>query len=895
MEQERYWILLARKLSGEASAKELKELEDLVRDNPNLGFYQQVLIDYWKAGPQEMNEGVDQVFNRIQSKITEEDTVVTPAPVGGRKSEPWKEHSKETGIIYPFKKTGMLINYLKFAWRVLFRNKAFSFINITGLAVGMASAVVLLLVVALLVGVDQFHHDKDRKYVLYSQNKHEGKLVSWDVTPMVLGPVLKANYPEVEDAVRVNWVAAFILKNGDKQIQTEGNLVDPGFLTMFNFPLIKGDPKSALNDKYSIVITQSLSKKLFGNEEAMGKVIKIDSNVLFTVTGVLRNMPENTRFSGMEYIVPWDYMKDIGWERLNWDENSNAKTYVTLKPGVSEERANELFKNIITSHASDVKTTVFVHPMKKWALWSHYENGKAVGGAIEDVRMFSIIAGIILLIACINYMNLSTARSVKRAKEVGIRKVAGAGKRSLISQFLIESILFAFLSGGIALLILGPGLRWFNDNFGTHLSVPYGNPNFWLYAIGFVLFTGMLAGSYPAFYLSAYKPIRVLKGIFKGSGALVTPRKVLVVFQFGFAITMIICTIVIYRQLAFGRDRDPGYDQKGLTFVYMKGDAREKYQLIRRDLENSGAVTNVTQTNSPITDVWAWEDSYEWKGKPAGSKIQFMKYNTDYGFAKTIGLKLVAGRDIDVHTYPADSNALLLNETAIKMMGLTNPVGQHVRSSSGNWTIVGVLKDVITGSPYHPIYPMAVEGPVAKNWSGTITFRLNPRSSTSANLEKITAVFKKHNPDYPTDYYFVDEWYSSRFSGIKSMGTLAGIFAALTILISCLGLFALATYMAESRIKEIGVRKVLGASVLRITTLLSKDFLKLIIISFIVASPVAWWLMNAWLSDYPYRVSISWWVFAATGLISVFIALITISYQAVRAAMANPVKSLRTE
>jgi ABC-type antimicrobial peptide transport system permease subunit len=535
--------------------------------------------------------------------------------------------------------------------------------------------------------------------------------------------------------------------------------------------------------------------------------------------------------------------------------------------------------------------------MRKWRLWSRFENGKIVGGVIDHVRMFGFIAAFVLLIACINYMNMSTARSVKRAKEVGIRKVVGAGKSSLVGQFLWESILFAFLACILALIIVQPGLHWFNHLIDGNLAIPYGNPQFWLFMVGFVLFTGVLAGSYPAFYLSSFKPIRVIKGIFKGANALVTPRKVLVVFQFTFAIALIICTIVIYRQLVYGQQRDPGYDKNNLAYVYVKGDMLKNYQFISSALINSGAITAITRSNCPITDTWRWEDNYEWAGKKPDTRYEFAGFNTDHDFIKTTGLKLVDGRDIDIQKYPTDSTAVLLNESAARLMGFPDPIGQTLQRAGKQWHVVGVVKNFISVWPYQPDFPVLIQGPGYNNNNqyGALTFRLNSKHSTKNNLAKVAAVFKKYNPDYPFEYHFAEDSYAEKFEGEKFMGTLSAIFAGLTILISCLGLFALATYMAENRIKEIGIRKVLGASVTRITALLSKDFLKLVIISFVIASPVAWWAMNIWLSDYSYRVSISWWIFAVTGLISIVIAVTTVGYQAVKAALSNPVKSLRSE
>ncbi len=879
MAVERVWLLLARKLAGEATREELDELEKFIQDDPGLRFKIESLTKIWATQPVKREEEyrADRIWERI-------------------KESSWQAVSteKENRVAYYFlKKNYMFSNYFKIAWRNLTRAKAFSLINIIGLAIGMASAVLILLWIQNEVSYDSFHSKKDRIYQAYSRGVFDGKTQVWDGTSMLLGPLLELKYPEVEATTRMNWVAAFIFHAGDKHLQSEGYLTDPAFLKIFDFPLLQGDQATALSSARSLVITETFAKKLFGTTDVMGKMVKIDSSSNFMVTGVIKDLPNNTHFN-FEYLVPWSYMKEVHWDRNDW-ETSYIGTYVLLKPGVTEETANTRIQNFIKTQTDKVKTELFLHPISKWRLWSEFENGKISGGYIKTVRLFGIIAAFILLIACINYMNLSTARSVKRAREVGIRKVAGARKGSLIGQFLGESILVAFIAGMIALLIVQAGLGWFNELTQKKLVIPFDNVYFWLSYAGFILLTGALAGSYPAFYLSDYKPIRVLKGSFKGGNALVTPRKVMVVVQFTFAIVFIISTIIIQRQIKYGQARDAGFNQNNLAFVFLKGDLQKKYETISQELLASGAITAITRTNSPITQVWNGDDSYEWPGKKPGELAGFALFHTDKDFAKTMGLTVIAGRDINAEKYPTDSNGIMVTETAAKLMKFKDPIGQPVKSQEGNWHIVGVVKDFVPGNPFGPPTPIVIQGPGEHHWYGTMTFKMNPQNTTSANLETIGAILKKYNPEYPFDYYFTDEAYAAQFEGAQHTGSLAGTFAGLTIFISCLGLFALAAYMAESRTKEIGVRKVLGASVVGISTLLSKDFLKLVIIAFVIASPLAWWAMNSWLQDYPYRVGIDWWIFGLTALISIVIAGLTVSFQAIKAAIANPVKSLRTE
>jgi predicted permease len=789
----------------------------------------------------------------------------------------------------------MFRNYLKTAVRNLLRQKAFSIINILGLAIGMASAILILLWIQNEVSHDRFHEKGDRLYTLNNRDRFNGELWAWNSTPNLLGPTVKADYPDVEDVVRTSGVG-FLFTHNEKRMNVQGIFTDTGFLSMFTFPLLKGSASTALNSTHNIVVTEKLAQKLFGNEEPMGKVVRIDSADQFTVTGVLKDLPNNTIFN-FEYLLPWSYRTKLGWSDSSWGNNS-VQTYVLLKPNVSQAAFDEKIKNITIDHTSGEgksTTQVFTYPFRDAYLYGKSENGKYIGGRVEMVRLFAIIAVFILLIACINFMNLSTARSEKRAKEVGIRKVVGAPKGMLVGQFLGESVLLSFLAGILALAIVLISLSGFNTLVEKELTIPFSNPVFWLSGLLFVLLTGIVAGSYPAFFLAAYKPVKVLKGTFKAAHALVTPRKILVVLQFTFAIVLIICTIIITRQINHAQKRDVGYDRNQLVYMFIQGGIEKHFDAIKNELLGSGAAVAVTKSMSPITQRWSDSWGFSWEGSTQeDKKADFIRMASDADFVKTMGVKIIEGRDINIKEYPADSTAVLLNETAVKGMRLKNPIGQIIREEGGrNWHVVGVLKDFIFESPFQKVEKLMVNGPAA--WFNVIHFKLNPARSVTDNLKLAENVFKKYNPEYPFDYRFVDEAYAKKFDSQKRTGKLAALFAGLTIFISCLGLFGLAAYMAQNRIKEIGVRRVLGASVNNITTLLSKDFLKLVVIALLIASPLAWWAMNAWLKDFEYRVDIEWWVFAAAGITSVIIALVTVGYQAVRAALSNPVKNLRSE
>jgi ABC-type antimicrobial peptide transport system permease subunit len=790
----------------------------------------------------------------------------------------------------------MFKNYFKVAFRNLLRNKGFSIINISGLAVGMASAILILLWIQNEVSYDQFYANKDRIYEAWNRAVFSGKLQCWNTTPKVLARTLEHDLPEVQEAVRVNWPNNFLFSVGEKRITEQGNIVDSGFLRMFSFPLLKGDPNTALNDMHSIILTEKFAKKLFGNEEPMGKIIRIENRDNLTVTGVLKDLPNNTRFD-FAYLMPWSYLRSqsiYGGDDANWGNNS-TRTYVMLKPNATLASVAPKVKTIKQKYdKEDPHWEMFLYPISRWRLYSSFTNGvEDGGGQIEFVRLFGIIAAFILLIACINFMNLSTARSEKRAKEVGIRKVVGAQKSFLIAQFIGESILLAFLAGIIAIAIVQLSLQGFNQLTNKNLFIDYGSIYFWLAVIGFIVFTGILAGSYPAFFLSSFQPVKVLKGTFKSINALITPRKVLVVLQFTFAIILIICTIIVKQQIDYAQERQTGYNKNNLVYSFITGDLEKNYNLVKDALLTSGTATSVCKTSAPLTQGWSDSWGFQWEGKDPNDKTDFDRYVTDENLAKVAGFQLVAGRDFDLKNFPTDSLGVILNESAVKAMGFKNPIGQIVKDDT-SYHVVGVIKDFILQSPYYPTKPMVIEGAHA-NWFSTMQIKLNSKNSTAQNLKIAETIFKKYNPEYPFDYHFVDEEYAKKFEDEKRSGTLAALFAGLTIFISCLGLFGLATYMAENRVKEIGVRKVLGASVSGIAALLSKDFFNLVLISFLIAAPVAWWAMSTWLKDYPYHVNIQWWVFIMSGLLSAIIALLTVSYQAIKAAVANPAKSLRTE
>lgn len=786
----------------------------------------------------------------------------------------------------------MLRNYFVIAIRNLLKNKGFTFINISGLAVGMACTIMIMLWVESEITYDGFHENKDRIYEAWNRDTFSGALQCWNTTPKVLAKYIRQDFPEVQDVVRVDWGAEYLFSYKEKRIKESGNIVDSGFLNMFSFPLLKGNKATALNGSYNIVLSASFAKKIFGDEDPMGKILKVENRDNFTVTGIMQDAPDNTRFK-YSYLIPWSYGRLQGYDDENWGNNS-TRNYVLLKPNASIEGLQAKIKNIRRKYDSDSENAeMFLYPMSRWRLYSNFTGGKEDGGLINMVQLFIIIASLILLIACINFMNLSTARSEKRAREVGIRKVVGARRIGLITQFISESVLMALLAGILSIGIVLLAIPGFNTLADKNLLIDFTNAWYWFAFIGVILITGLLAGSYPAFFLSSFKPVKVLKGLQQQGARVITPRKVLVVLQFTFAIVLIVSTLVIRKQVGYAQSRETGYNKKNLAYHFITGDLDKNYDLLRNDLLQKGIAASVTKTSSPLTQSWSNSWGMQWEGKDPNDKTLFNRFYADNQIVKTAGLEIIKGRDFDLNTYRTDSFAMIINEAAAKQMGFKEPLGKTVNDNGRDWTIIGVIKDFIIESPYSNVNPMLIEG--AGGWFNIINIRYQPGSNMQANIKQTETIFKKYNTEYPFEYKFVDEEYARKFEDEKKMGTMATVFAILTIFISCLGLLGLSAYMAENRIKEIGIRKVLGASVSGIVALLTKEFMILVGIAFILATPLAWWGMGTLLEEFTYRINLQFDVFIYAGIGALLIALATISFQAVKAAIANPVRSLRSE
>jgi len=794
----------------------------------------------------------------------------------------------------------MFKNYFKIAWRNLLKNKIYSIINIAGLASGMAVAMIIGLWIYDEASANRHFKNYETLYQVMMHQTFDGIRGSQQALPFPMGEELKNKYPDFKGVAMCDWGQPHSLMYKEKKISKFGHFIGEDAVNMFSIKILDGD-KNPLHDPYSIVLTSETAKILFGNEDPLGKMVKIDNQTNLKVTAVVPKQPKNSSLN-FDYLIPFQLQEIIytwvkQYHKTNWGNNS-WQVYVQLNDNASLASVNAKIKNVVISHFTDENTLkhiipeVFIHPMSKWRLYSDFENGKNTGGFIKYVRMFGILGLIVLLIACINFMNLSTARSEKRAKEVGVRKAVGSGRKQLIGQFLSESMLISALAFLFALGIVIIALPYFNRLTDKEMSLQIASPLFWIIMIAFTIITGLLAGSYPAFYLSSFNPVRVLKGNLKAGRSSSLPRKILVVLQFASSVILMIGTIIVNQQIQFGKNRPIGYNNKGLVSVNWSDDIAKNFAVIQQELISSGAVISVTQSNSPPSEIYSNNNGWEWKNSlPVEKSVVFSTIATTYDYTRTLGIKLVGGRDFSKDF--ADSNSVILNEAAAKRMKLKNPVGEMLKWNDKPMRVIGVIPDIQMESPFRPISPLTII--FNKDWVGYLNIRMNPNMSASKAIALMKPIFDKYNPAFPFEYQFADEQYAKKFNYEELVGNLATIIAILAIFISCLGLFGLASFTAEQRVKEIGVRKVLGASIFNLWQLLSKDFVILVLASCAIAIPVAWYFMNEWLKSYQYKTSIGIGIFVVVVAISIAITLITVSFQAIRAAMANPVKSLRTE
>jgi putative ABC transport system permease protein len=794
----------------------------------------------------------------------------------------------------------MFKNYFKVAWRNLVKNKLYSSINIIGLATGT--------VVALLIGLwiwDEMSFDKYNKnyggiaqVMLNKPSNGEIKTQPW--VPFPLEATLRNEFgSDFKYLLMTPGIEKHLLSSGENKFIESGTYFGSQAPEMLALKMTRGSLNS-LQDPASVLLSQTVARTCFGDIDPIGKIIKIDDKQIVKVTGVYRDLPDNSQFRDLSFIAPLDlyisFNEDLKTKdgQNDWG-NNGFELFVQLTGKADMDKVSSKIRDVV-SHNLNItinKSEIFLHPMSKWHLYSEFKNGKNVGGRIEFVWLFGMIGLFVLLLACINFMNLSTARSEKRAKEVGVRKAIGSLRSQLIWQFFSESILVSVLAFVISLLLVQLSLPAFNELCDKKISISWSDPLLWLLGFGFCIVTGFLAGSYPALYLSSFQPVKVLKGTFKAGRYASLPRKVLVVLQFTVSVTLIIGTIVVFRQVQFAKNRPIGYSRDGLVTIQMTNrDIHNHFEVVRDELKKSGAITEMAESGSPITELWSTTGDIDWEGKDPTVAVNFRKTGVTTEYGKTVGWQFEEGRDFS-RRFPSDSTAMVLNEAAIKFMGIKSPLGKTVVWDGKSFTIVGVIKDMIIESPYAPIRPSVFY--TAKHREGFVYIKINPSISAGIALGRIKTVFKKYSPAQPFDYKFADEEYAKKFGNEERVGKLTGLFSMLAVLISCLGLFGMASFVAEQRTKEIGLRKVLGASVFNLWKMLSVDFVALVMISCFIASPVAWYYLHDWLQQYEYRTEISWWVFVAAGACALVITLLTISFQAIKAAVANPVESLRTE
>jgi len=797
----------------------------------------------------------------------------------------------------------MIKSYIRIAWRNLVKNKKTSFINIAGLALGMVVFMFIALWVWNELTYDKYHKNYDRIGQIVQTQTYNGEQYSNVAVPFPLGDELKNQYGEnFKYVVMASWPGQHVLSRMNTPFSENGMFMDVDAPEMLSLTILKGNIRG-LDNPNSIMLAESTAAAIFGDEDPLEQVIKINQQLDVKVTAVYRDLPHNTSFYNIKFIAPWElYVISEDWinyQRTSWESNS-FQLFVQLRDGIPIETVN---RNIIDSKFRRVadedkklNPRIAVQPMKDWHLKSagimRYPGDR--GGSMEYVQLFGTIGLFVLLLACINFMNLSTARSEKRAKEVGIRKTVGSSKRYLITQFLGESVLISGIAWLLAILLAVLLLPWFNQIADKNLEIPWLNGWYWAIDLLFSLLTGIIAGSYPAFYLSSFNPLKVLKGTFRTGRLGGLPRKVLVVVQFSISIALIIGTIVVFRQIQHTKDRPVGYDRDQLVMIEMVSpDFYGKFDVLRTTLKQKGAIIELSESSSPMTAVWSNSGGFDWAGKDPSLQTDFATIWVTHEFGQTIGWNVREGRDFS-REFATDSTAVILNEAAVKFMGIQNPLGKTIKwQNHRDYHIIGIVDDILMDSPFSPakqtIYFLNYE---MVNW---ISLKLNPLKNTRECLALIEQTFKDVIPNAPFEYQFVDEGYAAKFAQEERIGKLATCFATLAIIISCLGIFGLASFVAEQRTKEIGIRKVVGASTYQLWRLLSTNFVALVLIACLIAGPTAYYFLENWLQNYAYRSSIPWWAFVAAAAGTLLITLIIVSMQTVRAALTNPVKSLRDE
>jgi len=787
----------------------------------------------------------------------------------------------------------MIKNYFKTAWRNLLNNKTFSLINIFGLALGMTCSLVIMLWLKDEYNRDRFHQNDKRLCRVMENQYFSGSISTFESTPGIFAENIVKDIPEIQLASQMLWEEEPLFTVNNTFDKEKGRYVQKDFLKMFTYKLAKGNAASALDRPDGVVISKKMAEKYFKGIDPIGKMMRVDSRDNVMVTGVLEEIPE---LSSLKFDFLMSY--DLWFKRNDWAKdwgNNGPRCYVLLAANTSIDKANAKIKNYLKTKNKESNIELFLQNYGESYLYSNWDNGKQNGGRIDYVKIFSVVAVIILLIACINFMNLATARSLKRAREIGVRKVVGAGKRQLIAQFIGESLFVSFLALCLTLLIVALLLPAFNTLTEKHLSINFADPSFLLLLLGLTLGTGIISGSYPALFMSSLKPIIILKGVLKFKSGAAYFRKALVVFQFALSIILILGMIVIYRQIDFIHNKNLGFAKEDLLYIPIEGELQKTYPAFKDELLRQTGIKSVSSSQSSPLEVGSSTQGVRWPGKDTTKMILFSNNPITYDYIKTMGIQLVDGRDFDP-SYGLDSNNYLVNEAAAGKIGYKEPVGKELTMWGDKGTIVGLMKDYHYNSLHVPIEPLILRL-FKKSWNsywGNVIIRTE-KGKTKQAIASMEKIYKQFNPGFPFKYYFTDDEIAKNYKAENTVSKLSKYFAFLAIFISCLGLFGLVTFTAEQKTKEISIRRVLGASVPGIIRMLSKEFLKLVLIAALIAFPVAWWVMYKWLNDFAYRVEIGWWIFPVAGVAAILIALLPISFQSIKAAVANPVKSLRTE
>jgi putative ABC transport system permease protein len=809
----------------------------------------------------------------------------------------------------------MLNNYLKLAWRSLVRNKKSSAINIFGLALGISTSLLILLWVQDEQAVDAFHASSPRLFQVYERTIRDGKVEAGYATQGLLAQELKRVIPDVQYTAAFDYAAAPGTKNtlqvDDKINKITGFFAGEDFFRMFSFPLLEGTSETALRAPGDIAISRSAAQYFFGSPgAAIGQTIRYENKETLRVTAVFENVPTHSSLQ-FDFLRSWaDYVKQNDWVD-NWT-NMSPSSFIQLRPGANRAVVETKIKDFLSGYTQKIKgyrNELLLQPFAEKYLHSTFKDGVLDGGRIEYVRLFTGVAIFILLIACVNFMNLATAQSVKRAREVGLRKVVGATRFSLVLQFIGEAILLTGFAILAALVLTSAVLPPFNEVTGKQLFLPFSNPAFICAILAIGVATALVAGSYPAFFLSSFQPVKVLRGIhgFRTRSSVAKQpgrssqkfnwtetllRKGLVVFQFTLSIILIVGTIVVQRQVNYIQTKNLGYDREGLVYIPIEGDLTQKYALFKEEALKLTGITDISKMRNSPTASEHHTGDIGWPGKDPNLHLSFADGVVGYDFVKTMKLQMKEGKDFSP-AFSTDSVGFLLNESAVNSIGLQHPVGSTLFWGSRRGTVIGVLKDFHFNSLHQTIDPLVIR--LDENWGwGTILVRIRTDNIREA-LTGLENLYKEINPNFPFTYQFSDLEFARQYKSEMVVGRLANGFAFLAILISCLGLFGLATFTAAQRTKEIGVRKVLGATTPAIVFLLTGDFIKIIFIAILVGSPIAWLIMHQWLQQYAYKVGIEWWMFAVAGVVTLFIALLTICYQTIQAALLNPVKSLKSE